>query len=451
VTATADRIRALLPRGVTLSEVAFSARHRGIVVILALHIPLLTAVGAVYGAAGGTLAAALTPLLALVAIAAAPLRRLPRMIAATVGLSYASALAVHLTDGLIEAHFHYFFALALIALYQDWRPYLVAIAGVVLHHGMAGALAPGAVFNHGDAILHPWRWAIIHGVFVLAVAVTQLAFWRATEAEQATSRELWHQLYEGERAVVRQLQSAEAVKTELLSVVSHEFRTPLTSIIGFSHTLMARADDLDPATIRLCVRNIDQQSRRLARLVHNVLAASGDVATDPTAVTDLASAARDIAREVGDAYDLDAPRIEIGGVPTLRARIDAEAADRVLLNILDNAVKFGVPGSAVHVALGADERSALVEVSNVASPIAAAQLERIFQPFTQADSSDSRAADGIGLGLHVVRRTLDALGGDIAVHHRDGRVVFVARIPLAGRPSVIGDLRIEAGAEGLPR
>jgi signal transduction histidine kinase len=426
------RLRSILPKGTTLTEGAFWSRHRAILLVLGGHLPLLAVVGLVHGSSPETVVRDVAPVAVLVAIAAAPLGRLWRMLAATLALVASSAVLVHLTGGMIEAHFHFFLTLGLIALYQDWRSYLLAIGGVIAHHGVIGVLAPQSVYNHASALSSPWAWAFVHGFFVLAVSMTHLAFWKLSEAEQDVSRDLWRQLYEGERALVERLQAAEAVKTELLSVVSHEFRTPLTAIIGFSHTLMARSDQLDPATVRLCVRNIDQQSRRLARLVHNVLAASGDVAVDPTAVTDLAITVASVSREIADAYDADLPPIAVDAPPVLRARIDGEAAHRVLLNLVDNAVKFGVPGTAVTVRLRAEGDRAVITVANVASPIAAAQIDRIFLPFVQQDSSDSRAVDGIGLGLHVVRRLLEAYEGSIAVHNDGDRVVFTASLPLGG-------------------
>jgi signal transduction histidine kinase len=440
MTAASERVRALLPRGTLLSEGSFGARHRVIIALLALHIPVLGGVGAATGASPARLAIALLAVGALTALAAAPLARHTRMLAATAALSTASALLVHLTGGLVEAHFHYFFALALIALYQDWRPYLAATAGVVGHHVLVGLLQPASVFDHGAPLDHPVRWLALHAGFVLAVGVTHLVFWKITEDEQATSRELWRQLYEGERALVAQLQSAEAVKTELLSVVSHEFRTPLTSILGFSHTLMARADQLDPSTVRLCVGNIDQQSRRLARLVSNVLAASGDVAADPSARTDLVGCAQDVAREVRDAYR-DAPVVAVEGPPCLTAAIERDAAQRILLNLLDNAVKFSALDEPVLAVLRAEDERAVVQVSNVAAAIPAADLERLFQPFVQRDSSDTRAADGIGLGLHVVRRIVEAHGGDIGVDHRGDRIVFVVSLPTGPPTAAPIDLR----------
>jgi diguanylate cyclase (GGDEF)-like protein len=71
--------------------------------------------------------------------------------------------------------------LALLTLYQDWLPFLLAIGFVVVHHGALGAIAPGDVYNHPDAVAHPWRWALIHAGFVLATSAANLTAWRISE------------------------------------------------------------------------------------------------------------------------------------------------------------------------------------------------------------------------------------------------------------------------------
>jgi diguanylate cyclase (GGDEF)-like protein len=68
-----------------------------------------------------------------------------------------------------------------LTLYQDWMPFLVAIGYVVFHHGLAGALAPETVYNHSSAVDHPWRWALVHGVFVLAASAAHIVAWRTNE------------------------------------------------------------------------------------------------------------------------------------------------------------------------------------------------------------------------------------------------------------------------------
>jgi diguanylate cyclase (GGDEF)-like protein len=80
-------------------------------------------------------------------------------------------------------HFHFFVVVALLTLYQDWLPYLTAIALTIFEHGTAGVISAHSVYNHPDAITHPWRWALIHGGFVLAASAANIACWRVNETE----------------------------------------------------------------------------------------------------------------------------------------------------------------------------------------------------------------------------------------------------------------------------
>jgi PAS domain S-box-containing protein len=108
-----------------------------------------------------------------------------RAAAATLGVMTSSAILVHLSGGVIEVHFHFFVMLSIIALYNDWLPFLLALAYVVLHHGIIGVLYPGEVYNHPAAIANPWKWAAIHGVFILMASVAGLGAWRLTEEARA--------------------------------------------------------------------------------------------------------------------------------------------------------------------------------------------------------------------------------------------------------------------------
>jgi PAS domain S-box-containing protein len=108
-----------------------------------------------------------------------------RSSAATLGVMTSSAVLVHLSGGVIEVHFHFFVMLSIIALYNDWVPFLLALAYVVLHHGIIGVLYPSDVYNHPAAINNPWKWAGIHGVFVLMASVAGLVAWRLTEEARA--------------------------------------------------------------------------------------------------------------------------------------------------------------------------------------------------------------------------------------------------------------------------
>jgi diguanylate cyclase (GGDEF)-like protein/PAS domain S-box-containing protein len=100
----------------------------------------------------------------------------------------ASAAIVHLSAGAIEAHFHFFVMIIVVALYQDWVPFLLAVGFVVIEHGVLGVLDPTAMYDHPDAWAEPWKWALIHGAFVLAACAALLAHWRLSELTQRDLR-----------------------------------------------------------------------------------------------------------------------------------------------------------------------------------------------------------------------------------------------------------------------
>jgi diguanylate cyclase len=171
-----------LPKGQLLPEHIWRRRHAAIVWLLWLQIPALIAFGVLQGQSllhmlqeGAILAAA------AVLAGSERLGVTQRVIAASFGLITSSAILVHLWAGYIEAHFHFFVMVGVLTLYQAWMPFLVAIGYVVLHHGLVGFLAPSSVYNHPDAVASPWRWALIHGAFVLAASVAHIVAWRTNE------------------------------------------------------------------------------------------------------------------------------------------------------------------------------------------------------------------------------------------------------------------------------
>jgi diguanylate cyclase (GGDEF)-like protein len=171
-----------LPQGLLLSESSWRRRHRWIVVLLWLHVVGLYCFAVLRGF--GFLAPAFK--VSIVAAAATlasseQLGRRARTILASTGLVTCSALLVYFWNGQIEAHFHFFVVIPILILYQDWLPFLLALTYVIVHHGLLGAIAPGRVYDHGNAVAHPWRWAMIHGAFVLASSAASIVSWRANE------------------------------------------------------------------------------------------------------------------------------------------------------------------------------------------------------------------------------------------------------------------------------
>jgi diguanylate cyclase len=177
-----EAIRLWLPRGQMLPEHILRRRHHTIVWLMWIHVVGLTAFGLLRGQTvlhmmleGSILAAP-----AVMASSEWVGLRM-RVAAASFGLITASSMLVHLWGGVTEAHFHFFVMIGVLTLYQDWMPFLIAIGYVVVHHGVMGVIAPQQVYSNPDAVLHPWRWALIHGGFVLAASAAHIVAWRTNE------------------------------------------------------------------------------------------------------------------------------------------------------------------------------------------------------------------------------------------------------------------------------
>jgi diguanylate cyclase (GGDEF)-like protein len=208
------KARAVLPQGNTLPHDVWLHRHRWLVSLLAAQgvgmiiyalvqgFPLLHSIQE-----GGVLIA-----FAIAAWVARDHQRVAGVVC-SIGLISTSAILVHVSGGLIEAHFHFFVMIILLTLYEDWIPFLIAAAYVLIHHGVMGAISPGSVYNHPDAIAHPFKWAIIHAVFVTGAGAAAVVAWRLNEtyrAETGEALELSERVRElAERRAAAQLAVAE--------------------------------------------------------------------------------------------------------------------------------------------------------------------------------------------------------------------------------------------------
>jgi diguanylate cyclase (GGDEF)-like protein len=174
-----------LPRGQSLSEDVWRVRHRTLSYLLRAHVVAIFGFALFRGySAGQALAYAGIVSVFAVLASTSPQRRGFVSAMNAVGLVTCSAVLVDLSGGVIEMHFHFFVMVGILTLYQDWLPFLLAIGFVVLHHGVLGTLDPKAVYNHPEAIAHPFTWAAVHGAFVLAASAASVVAWRLNE-EQA--------------------------------------------------------------------------------------------------------------------------------------------------------------------------------------------------------------------------------------------------------------------------
>lgn len=406
------------PLGGEVRVSAASRAPRLLWLVLAAHVPVLAAVGLAAGQQPAAVALALMPLALLALTGRAAVNVTVATLASTLGLLVASAVYVAFTGGLAEARYHVFVVLALAALPRDPLAYgATAVAALATQAALLLALPAGGSSPSLAAVG-------VHLGFVLAAAVaTGLSFSFGPAPAPASAARA-----EEERALCA-LQEAERLKSELVAVVSHEFRTPLTSILGYASTLDRRGEQMDRATMLTCLHAIERQARRLERIVANLLVASGNEPSAPGETAQLDVVAERVV--AGLQSSVAAAEVALDIDEGVRAQIGEASLARVLEHLVDNALKFSAPGTRVRVIGRRAGDHALLEVVNEGTPIGDADLERIFEPFVQADSSDTRGAEGMGLGLTIVRRIVAAHGGRVEARSAAGEVVLSVTLPLA--------------------
>ena len=416
------RAASWLPHGALLREQDWHWRHAAVCLLLGAHLPVL-AVWSVVAGPPGELWHVLLPLtLLLVGSVVRRLSRLVRSLSASLGLLTCSALVVHLGSAAPEAHFHFFVTVAVIALYQDWTVYVLAIAFVLLHHGWL-VLGPEA---GGRGV---WTWAAVHALAVGAESAVLVLFWRANELSRAAEDRAREALAAGQSRVQAHIADAERLRYDLIGTVSHEFRTPLTGIRGAALTLLKRGDRLDSAGRERLLHAVLEQQERLSRLLENMLLAAKVTEADRTASTDVEQVATAVAAAVPAGT-----HVAVVVEPGLRAHIDRRALEQVLQNLVDNALHHGAPGSMPLVAGGHDDGGVWLTVSNEGRVLDLTRKDELFRPFTQVDSTATREREGIGVGLFVVSRLVEAYGGSVDVDSHSGWVTVEVRLR-SGEPS----------------
>ena len=176
------RLRSLLPTGHSVDQASWERRHRAITNLLWVHVVAVPLYGIWqdHGVGHSLLEGAVLALLALGA-SREEFGAVTRSVMATIGLVSASAILTHFSGGLIEMHFHFFVVVAVVSLYQSWVPFLVALGFVVAHHGIGGQFLPESVYNHPAAMGNSWKWALVHGAFILGESTACLVAWRLNE------------------------------------------------------------------------------------------------------------------------------------------------------------------------------------------------------------------------------------------------------------------------------
>jgi signal transduction histidine kinase len=238
-------------------------------------------------------------------------------------------------------------------------------------------------------------------VFAIGFAL-MLALWRIrAQSDRAT------------RKVYAEIEQLSKLRSEFVSIVSHEFRTPLTGIQGFSE--MMRDEELTPAETREYAGDINKDARRLARLITDMLdldrMESGRMTlnSEPVdlnrIVTDTAAQFRLSAANHPIELDLDRE------LPLLMG--DADRLTQVVSNLLSNAIKYSPSGGSVELTTERANKTVTFTVRDHGIGIPAGQLERIFDRYSRIETTETRAIQGTGLGLPIVRQIVQLSEGKV--------------------------------------
>ena len=449
------RLPNILPKGGHLPCEAWNTRHQMVIIILWAHTVVLPIYALGMGTSLWHSLAEGAPIALMTWIAQSKnVKHSLRMSVATIALVTCSAILVHISGGLIEMHFHFFVVVGIVTLYQSWTPFLLAIGYVVLHHGSMGTLLPHEIYNHADAVAHPWKWALIHGSFILAMSGAGLAAWkfaenaqeRAVESERKHFEEERRRLAEREQATImiqereeqlRQAQKMEAVG-HLAGGIAHDFNNLLGVVVNYGRFVAEELHVSDPR--RADVEEIIKAGERGARLTRQLLTFSRKEVVRPEVL--------DLNLVVADTFNILSrtitERIEL--TSDLQTDLWTMAADRghveqVLMNLVVNA-RDAIDANTGQVVIQTSNvlipphqppvqdmtpgEWVRLSVSDTGSGIPKEIRDHIFEPFF----TTKPVGEGTGLGLATVYGIVTQSGGHIAVESEPGHgTTFVMYFP----------------------
>lgn len=277
--------------------------------------------------------------------------------------------------------------------------------------------------------------------------------WQATEislaqavATQAAIAVQQSRLYQKTRQQAEQLMELDRQKTEFFQNISHEFRTPLTLTIGPLEAAVTQKQGLSYEQSEIALRN----SRRLLRLVNQLLdlqrldAGRMQPKFRPCNIAEFVSQITESFQPYCDRKQLQLI-IQLSPCPSVY--LDAEKFDKVLYNLLSNAMKFTQAGGSITVRLYPAGEDCIIEVSDSGVGIRDDQIPHLFERFRQADGSENRSYEGSGLGLALVKELVDMHGGQIEVSSVYGKgTTFQIRLR-TGTEHLSAEAIVEAAVE----
>ena len=423
---------AAVPRGARLDTHSFRARHRVTTGMLIAHVPVLTLIGLVRGVGGWLLWGQLAVIAVLVVLGVTLRGQGARASAVGLGLMVGADVLLHVGGGLTDLHIWFYVLLPLVALYQMWTPFLLAVAFVAVHHAVTGIWLPTSVSTTHQAHEHPLAFAALHAAFLLVEATFLTYGWRF--AEQAESER---------RAQQRLAEEQEAAHLRAeLELVEERARTA-DEVARNARDREARAARLEQHLSGLvdAGRRLDDNVTTATDVMEGLRSAIAEIAAAASGATTTAreasaqsrSGAATVERLAGTMAEIDQIAGSISSI--------ADQTNLLALNATIESARAGEAGKGFAVVAG--------EVKDLALETARA-TERIRSVVDAVRQEVDTAGTALGGVEDVIRGVVDAQGTIAAAVEEQSVATAQAREAIAGASreaaSMAADLqRIVAG------
>ena len=222
-----------------------------------------------------------------------------------------------------------------------------------------------------------------------------------------------------------------SIEDEFISTVSHEMRTPLTSIRGFSQTLLSSWDRIDDENKKKFIKIIEEQSNRLINLVENILTVSRSNVQNLVMKKVFVNASiLSIIPMFQEQYKthkiIFSPQKDLPPV-----RLDDDKFQQIMTNLIDNACKYSPEFSTVTISTEEKKESVIIKIKDQGIGIKKEDFDKLFKKFSRIENHLTSKTQGNGLGLYITKSLVELLNGEISFYSEEGKgTTFILKFPI---------------------